>query len=316
MDKFLSFAVIMIGISLLSTGQAMANPAGPNRDPSIASGVKIERKFVQGPSGQIHIRVATPDRASARTPLVLFHPTPYSGDYFSSLMKNIDKDRTVIAIDTPGYGDSDSLSSLPTIRAYAESAAAALDSLGYEGGGDLEIDVLGYHTGCLIAVELAVIRPDLVRRLILPGLPFYTGEGRKAAYADNATPDIIAPDGSHLTSKWDFSTGATSVGLPLERGQEHFNDAMQCYPDCWKAYHAVFTYETEKQLVKIGQPVLLITNAGSLKEETEAAQKYLRNARLEHFPQISLGGFDLHTEILAEAIRGFLDKDLGANSRK
>ncbi|WP_321327178.1 alpha/beta hydrolase [uncultured Parasphingorhabdus sp.] len=307
MNGFPRYAAIMLAFCFSSTAQSAANPNGQASRTATVPVIEIERKFVQGPFGQVHIRVANPAGESARTPLVLFHPTPYSGDYFTAFMKNMSNDRQVIAIDTPGYGDSDAPDSLPTIRDYAESAAAVLDSLGFRPGDDLQIDVLGYHTGSLIAAELALIRPQLVRRIVLPGLPFFTGDRRKAAYDRNAKPDEIAQDGSHLIEKWKFSTGATSVGLSLARGQEHFNDAVQCYPDCWKAYHAVFTYESDKQLVKITQPVLLMTNAGSLKEETEAAQKYLRRAELVDFPEITLGGFDLHTEALADAVRGFLD---------
>ena len=309
MDDFPRFAAAIAALFLTPTAQASANSSHGVADHPSGSEVKIERKFLQGPFGQVHVRISRPQSENSRIPLVLFHPTPYSGDYFAALMENMGKDRVVIAIDTPGYGDSDSPSTLPTIRDYAESAEAVLDALGYGKDSGMMIDVLGYHTGCLIAAELALIRPDMVRRLVLPGLPFYTGDARTAAYAENAKPDEIASDGSHLRAKWDFSTGAVRAGLSLERGQQHFNDAMQCYPNCWKAYHAVFSYETEKQLAKIKQPVLLITNAGSLKEETEAAQEYLRNARLVHFPEISLGGFDLHTEILAKAVREFLDND-------
>ena len=308
MDRFPRYAAIMLAFCFSPTAQSAENSKDHISYSATAHVVKIERKFVPGPFGQVHIRVANPEGETSRTPLVLFHPTPYSGDYFTAFMENLSKDRQVIAIDTPGYGDSDAPDSLPTIRDYAESASAALEGLGFKRDGDLKIDVLGYHTGSLIAAELALIRPQLVRRIVLPGLPFFTGEGRKEAYDRNAKPDVIVKDGSHLIKKWEFSTGATSAGLSLERGQEHFNDAIQCYPDCWKAYHAVFTYESEKQFVKITQPVLLMTNAGSLKEETEAAQKYLKTSELMDFPEITLGGFDLHTETLADAVREFLDE--------
>lgn len=268
--------------------------------------IQITRDFVSGPFGQVHVRIARPAQQGTSPPLVLFHPTPYSGDYFHSFMKVMATDRTVIAIDTPGYGDSDRPSALPSIGDYARSAAAALDALGIAGNPEQKIDVLGYHTGGLIAAELAVIRPGLVRRLALPGLPFYTGKARTEAYARNAKPEPVKADGSHLLDRWEFTTAATEVGLSQQRGQEHFNDSMQCYPHCWEAYHAVFTWPSERRLAKITQPVLLITNAGSLKEETEAAREFLADSRLIHFPEITLGGFDLHTDKLAAAVRSFL----------
>ena len=316
MDIFLRLTAIFAALCFSSIGQTAERPNEQIVAASAPSKARIERKFVRGPFGQVHVSVASPDMIKARPPLVLFHPTPYSSNYFNTFMEDMAKDRMVIAIDTPGYGDSDSPESLPTIRDYAESAASALASLGFGDRRELVVDVLGYHTGGLIAAELALIRPHLVRRIVLPGLPFYTGEARKTAYDKNAKPDPIVRDGSHLLPKWEFATGAVDAGLSLERAQEHFNDAMQCYPDCWKAYHAVFTYESEKQLVKITQPALLITNASSLKEETEAAQQYLNRSTLIHFPEITLGGFDLHAEALANAVRNFLDNDDSVNSRK
>lgn len=310
LPKFL-IRTITVMITVLAANQiAQANGVSTESVAETATepSVAIKRDFVAGPFGQVHVRIAKPKADSVHPPLVLFHPTPYSSDYFTAFMQVMAKDRVVIAIDTPGYGDSDRPATLQTIGGYAASAHATLVALGINGENNQKIDVLGYHTGGLIAAELAVTHPDLVRRIGLPGLPFYMGDARKAAYEENAKADAVQSDGSHLIPKWKFSTGATNVGLSLERGQEHFNDSMQCYPHCWEAYHAVFTYPTEQRLAKIGQPVLLITNAGSLKEETEAARAYLKESKLVHIPEITLGGFDLHTEKLAKIVRAFLNE--------
>lgn len=295
--------------------EAVENTASDNAKTDIA----INRHFISGPFGQVHVRIAKPSSPSAKPPLVLFHPTPYSSDYFTKFIRQMATDRVVIAIDTPGYGDSDRPSELQTIGGYAESAAAVLVELGYGQNSDAKhrsgesptnglVDVLGYHTGCLIAAELAASRPDMVRRLVLPGLPFFTGDERKQAYNENAKPDPVTTDGSHLISKWKFSTGAVSAGLALERGQEHFNDAMQCYPHCWEAYHGVFTYDAEGRFSKVTQPVLLITTDGSLKAETEAAKRHFPDAKLAHIAGITLGGFDLAPDKFADETRKFLDE--------
>ncbi len=46
-----------------------------------------------------------------------------------------------------------------------------LDQLGFS-----EFDILGYHTGALTGTEIAIRRPDQVRRLVLIGLPILTQE--------------------------------------------------------------------------------------------------------------------------------------------
>ena len=54
---------------------------------------------------------------------------------------------------------------------------------------------------------------------------------------------------------------------------------------------------------------MLITMAGSLKAETEAAWPLFRNAKIIHFAEIAYGGFDLHTGKLAQTTRTFLDEN-------
>lgn len=300
LSMLLNFSFLTV--ILLASGSAAQSRTSHNDQ--VQSDITITRDFVRGPFGQVHVRIAKPALQASQPPLILFHPTPYSGDYFIRYMRLMAQDRIVVAIDTPGYGDSDRPKELPSIHDYATSAAAAIDAMGFGKG---PVDLLGYHTGGLIAVELAAIRPDRVRRLVLPGFPFFTGKDRTKAYEENVKPEPVESDGSHLLKKWAFSNIASPAGVSLKRGQEHFNDSVQCYPHCWQAYHAVFTYETEKQLRKVAQPVLLITINGSLKKETETARKYISDAKLVHIPEITLGGFDLFPEQYATLSRDFLN---------
>ncbi len=299
--------IFFIGVAVALFAPAVAYASAPEfrglQDSQ--SRIFVKRDFVDGPFGQVHIRKAYSGKDKF-PPLILFPPTPYSGDYFKNFIAMMASDRLVIAIDTPGYGDSDKPSSLPLITEYAQSAAKVLDRLNIGDKGQ-KIDVLGYHTGTLIAAELAILRPDLVRKLVLPGIPYYTGEARKLAYERNAKPDIVSADGSHLGEKWDFASIALSSGLSVTRAQEHFNDMMQCHPHCWEAYHAVFSYDSEKRLKLVNQPVLIIATGSSLKEETEAAAKVFSDAELLHMPAIKFGGFDLAPGKFAAASRAFLD---------
>jgi pimeloyl-ACP methyl ester carboxylesterase len=101
-----------------------------------------------------------------------------SSDYFKLFLPEIGRDRRAVAIDTPGYGESDPPPEPQPIEALAAAMADALEALGLGSGGAGQVDVLGVHTGSLIAGELAVQRPDLVRRVILSGVPLFLGEER------------------------------------------------------------------------------------------------------------------------------------------
>lgn len=273
-----------------------------------ADDISYERDFVSGSFGQVHIITARPAaNAELKTPLVLFHPTPYSSDYFKNFIGYMAADRLVIAMDTPGYGDSAKPPEPQSIEAYARSAMTVLDALGY--GKEQPVDALGYHTGTLIAAELAVLRPEMVRRLVLPGIPFYAdGAVQREAYEKYVKAAPIVEDGSHLSGPWEFATMTRAMGVSLERSQTHFNDYMQCYPDCWYAYHGVFSYDGKKRFTEVAQPALLMSFPGSLDLETKQAGDYLQNAEHMRFDDIEKGAFNMAPERIAKATRNFLDK--------
>lgn len=268
--------------------------------------VEVERDFTPGPFGQIHVRIARPRKAQpVKRPLFLFPPTPHSGDYYRPFMAEMASDRIVVAVDTPGYGDSARADALLSVADFSQSAVAAIDGLGF---GSDKIDLLGYHTGCLIACEAALARPGLVNRLVLPGLPYFTGAAREAAYKKYAVPDTIDDDGSHLIRKWEYSKVPMQAGVSPQRTQEHYNDLMQSYPHTWRAFHAVFTYPSEERLAKVRHPALLLSVSGSLEEETKAARALLQNAEYAHLDGFTFGVFDLAPEVIAAKTREFLDE--------
>ena len=65
-----------------------------------------------------------------------------------------------IGVDTPGFGESDPTPFVPTAEDWAAAIPAVLDHLGVA-----RADVLGHHTGSMVAPEVALQFPDRVRRL-------------------------------------------------------------------------------------------------------------------------------------------------------
>lgn len=274
---------------------------------------KIKRRYVEGRFGQIHVYIAQPRSPSdvvLKAPLMCFHPTPYSGDYYRDFIAELGRDRIAMAMDTPGYGKSDRPPEPQFMDQLAGAAADALDALGYGEPGAGPVDVLGYHTGCFIAAELAIIRPDLVRRLVQIGIPFNQGEERRTAYEENFQPTVILENGSHLDSKWEFSVTNRQPGVTLERAAEHYADSLLAVPYSSWAYHAVFLYDVEAQYPKITQPVVVLNTHGGLKENSRAAMDYFKGARIVEIPELHHGVFDIGVARLAQETRAFLDANL------
>ena len=264
----------------------------------------IKRSFVDGLYGQVHIRVSTPPSGAAqKTPLLLLHPTPYSSQFYLPFIEDIGKDRVVIAVDTPGYGDSDRPVAPPSMQDYARNALKVLEELNVSE----PIDIIGYHTGTLIAVEMSILKPSSTNKMILAGTPVYPAERLPGLYEKYAKPDVLKKDGSHIMSKWNFATQTIEVGMSLEAAQDHFSDYMKALPESTQAYYSVFSYPGYKRLPLITQPALFVSINGSLKEETKDAQKATPGSELIYLDHVTTGLFDVAYTEMAQITRNYLD---------
>jgi pimeloyl-ACP methyl ester carboxylesterase len=82
------------------------------------------------------------------------------------LLRDLGRDRSVYAPDLPGSGESDAPDHAPTVADQAAAFIDLIDSLRLK-----QVDVIGYQAGSLAAIELALARPEQVRRVMLIGVP-------------------------------------------------------------------------------------------------------------------------------------------------
>ncbi len=132
-----------------------------------ARAVRTRRAYFDCRFGQLHVRTAFPTTGGfdEGTTLLCLHPLGATSRLFAQFLPEIAGDRSVYAPDLPGHGESD-----PAPAKDFSSAAAAVADL----AADLrlrQIDVLGFRFGAGVALELAVARPELVRRLVLVAAP-------------------------------------------------------------------------------------------------------------------------------------------------
>ena len=144
----------------------------------------VTRAYVASRHGQLHYRIAHPEQASAAPPLLCLHQTPGNGHDWQPILPTLAERRTVIAIDTPGYGMSDPPAAPLEIADFADIMAQAMTDLAAQGviaGGPF--DVMGMHTGSVTSTQLAVAFPDRIRRAILFGLAAYPADVREQKLA-------------------------------------------------------------------------------------------------------------------------------------
>lgn len=297
-------------LSLAFAGALLSSVAFAASDSRPDAYGKVQKQYVDTRFGQAHLYQITPAPGDVtQTPLVAFHSTAMSGDYWREFMTEMGMDRVVIAPDTPGYGLSDRPPTLQPLGEIAAAAADVLDALGYGKNGDGLVDVMGYHTGTYIATELAIIRPDLVRRVVVPGIPFFVGEERQKALESNSKPRPYKEDGSYVAGLWERRIkNNADTGIPTERQSTLFASYLLAGSDGWWAYHSVFTYPAEERLPLVKQPVFNPHVGDGLRERTAAAAQLFPDVEMLDMPGLNKAIFHKDVDLMAEVIRAFLDK--------
>ena len=211
---------------------------------------EIRRAFVALSIGQLHFASCGPIKAP---PVLLLHQSPRSWLEYRAVMPLLGQHLRVIAMDTPGFGDSAPLCGPASIEAWAAVAVELLDALGLP-----RVHVVGHHTGGVIAVHLAAAHAERVASLVLSSTPFTNAHFRQVR-RERPPIDAVAPseDGSHLAALWQRRQGFYPAGRP-ELLEAFVRDALKASGDVEGGHRAVASYRMEDHIGRITQPTLLI----------------------------------------------------------
>lgn len=221
------------------------------------------RGYARGLYGLVHFQDSgglVKPRPGER-PLVLLHQSPQSTRQFESAFKPlVARGIRFIAIDTPGFGFSDPTPTVPKLEDWAPAIVAVLDHLGIQ-----QADVLGHHTGALIATEVALQNPQRVRRLILNG-PFPITEAERAQYIAagerSHAAGVAIVDGSHMLKSFENRVrmwGTNPDPAIITRSTAEKYQSLGPY---WWGHHAAFRYDHTAALKRLTHPTLILTNTG------------------------------------------------------
>lgn len=274
----------------------LSSNSATNKVPS--EKVVVRRAFFDARSGQLHFRRASPTLAAGdKTPIVLLHQSPLSSRMFSELLPHLASDRVVYAPDTPGYGESAAPGAKPSVEQYG---AALHDFIA-----DLKepVDLVGYHTGALLAAHIAARYPTAVRRLVLISYPLFTAERRAQLKVDAP----VAADGSVLLAEWRSTMSVRPPGQTLEQAARIVAEKQRAGTQAGWAMAAVAAYDPQSDLTVIRRPTLLIRPKDGLWDAGAAAAKLIPGAKLEDAPDWAYGLFDAHPADVTTRLRSFLD---------
>jgi pimeloyl-ACP methyl ester carboxylesterase len=294
---------------LAGTGATAAAALFPAATRAYAAGaVNFHKTYADTRMGQVHLLIARPATGTAKRPaLAIFHPTAQSGAYFELFMRELATDRIVIAPDTPGYGGSDRPAGPPDTGQYAAALGDALDRVRRDLG-IRELDVGGYHTGSMIAIELALQQATRVRRLLLAAIPYYEAGPKRQQMLERLSADKpLSPELDYVANTWKFHVTQRNPAMSLERGFQNFWTELRSEPYHAWGFRAVFSYPAEQRLPQVRQPVGIMNVHVGLTEQTRAAAALLPHARVVEIPELTSGVFDVGAARLAREARALLD---------
>jgi pimeloyl-ACP methyl ester carboxylesterase len=263
---------------------------------------RIRRGYFECRYGQLHVHNAIPPGGGfdEATPLIALHHSPQSGMAFERFLPLMGCDRSVYAPDLPGFGESDPPPSRPTIADYAGAIADFCTSMRFR-----QIDVLGYRSGSFVAAELALARPEVVRRVALVGLPI-ASDAERESFRRAPWPVPPTEDGSFLAAEWTRTLQARRAGLTVEALARTFADKLRNGPRAWWGSQAALDYPARERLGRVQQPTLVLRPRDDSWDATARARELMPKARLVDLPDVGDEAFESSPSRLVESLRDFL----------
>ena len=244
--------------------------AAPERAPDRVIRRASARVQLDGAELDLHYRVA-----GAGPPLFLLHPSPLDSGFMVPLMQRLAHRATLIAPDTPGFGDSDALPhSSRDLTGCVRAIAALRRSLGLG-----QVGVYGSATGAQVAAKWARTEPEALAGVMLDNAAAFDDTERKRILT-GYLPDVVpSADGSHLARAWQAAHDATlffpwqfpharnriAPGLgSAEAMHVTASGYLRAGPAYEAVYRAAFEHERVENLLAVSIPLVVLRWQGSI----------------------------------------------------
>jgi|TARA_B110000495_G_scaffold66026_1_gene56237 pimeloyl-ACP methyl ester carboxylesterase len=260
------------------------------------------RGYTDGPFGQIHYQ----DTGGDGEPLILCHQAPITSRQYDRVYPLLAAAGIrAIGVDTPGFGLSDEPDHIPSVEEYATAIPPVLDHLGIT-----QTNILGHHTGALIATEVSLQFPERVKNLIINGPSPFTPEEiiEWNGFVDKFEKGFVhKEDGTHLSElyarRWQWAEPGTDPSLVTR----YVVEQLQGYGPFWYGHNAAFAYDHNVTLGKIKHRTMIMINTGDIIYD-HAKKAHSMRPDFE-FCELQGGGIDITDQMPEEwvaAVTGFI----------
>src|SRR6266704_3150146 len=263
------------------------------------------------------IEYAYRDLGEGDVPLVLLqHFRGNLDNWDPALIDALAADRRVVTFDNVGVGATTG-STPNTVEAMAHDAIAFLEAMEFQ-----RVDLLGFSIGSFVAQEIALIRPDLLRRLVLA-----SSAPQGASGMHGWAPEVIGAVGAPETSPEGYiSVFFAPTDTSLEAGRQAAGrifggrTADRDEPTTWQTRQAQYdavcawgipNHSLLQRVAAIDLPVF-VANGDSdpmiLPRYSHLLVGLLPNARVTVYPDSAHGFLFQHHSRFAADVHAFLQE--------
>ena len=255
------------------------------------------RHYLDNAPGQLHVWQWQGGQ-SALPSIVCLPPVPYGGRFFDSFAQAYGG--SVWSADLPGYGFSDALSEPPTVGGYTQAMTPLLDAPGQP------VWLAGFHSGALVAMEMAIRYPEQVRGLLLVDVPVVSGPEMADLRASITNPPDYLEQEDPMNALFKSMVVDRLDKVAYPRALDLFFDFVGAGEGRNAGYHAAASFEAEPAAMLVAQPTLVIATHSSLRDGTVKVAAWLPNATLVERDDITMPAFELGAASIAQLARDFV----------
>lgn len=247
--------------------------------------------------GQVHLR----HKEGKGTPLLLLHPSPRSGAMWEPLQERLE--RPSFAPDRLGYGFSDVPPWAMSLEQYAQGTVEALKASGLQG----PVDVLGANIGALEAIEVAHQLGSQVRRVMVVGMPLFTGdEHQRQMEKYSELPLRPALEGGHVLGAWRGGFAFRNPPYDLNDVHQRFVEQVQA-ANPGAALRAAEKYPVEKKLKGLKATLIVLAPHDEIIEQTQRVKPFLKNeGNYVDLPDLGMDPFRTALGRMVDLVNRFL----------